>query len=147
MPQVIVSRLRAEGHRTRLCDTRIPSLFDVPESSAGSHMAECRRSLAGSDTRKSPARVAPGWSVGVPENRVTLSVTETCRLLGISRAWLYTLIRRGELTSVKIGNRRLIRVDSIVELLDRNERAPSETPPTVVQPAGTHGIHGACGDT
>jgi excisionase family DNA binding protein len=41
--------------------------------------------------------------------RLTLNVEEAARIIGISRRTMYELIRTGELCSVKIGSRRLIR--------------------------------------
>jgi excisionase family DNA binding protein len=42
------------------------------------------------------------------EPPLAFSVREFCRVVGVGRTTAYALIRRGELASVKIGNRRLI---------------------------------------
>lgn len=42
-----------------------------------------------------------------------LSIGETCRILGVGRSTLYDLIGSGELTTILIGRRRLVRVASI----------------------------------
>lgn len=139
MPHVIVSRLRVERHRASLRVIRVPPLSDVPKNSSTSHMAEAGPPPPVSDSRASPARVEPRWPIGVPADRAALSVAETCRLLGISRAWLYTLIRWGELASVSIGRRRLILVESIVKLLDGTERAPSAPSAAVERPPDEDG--------
>lgn len=47
------------------------------------------------------------------------SISEAANLLGIGRTNLYGLLNRGELVSVQIGTRRLIKSDSILALIDR----------------------------
>lgn len=42
------------------------------------------------------------------ENRFALSISETCQVLGISRAFLYVRIRTGEIKTFRLGGRRLI---------------------------------------
>ena len=44
---------------------------------------------------------------------LALSVAAAARRLGIGRSSIYKLIGTGELASIKIGRRRLIRVDVI----------------------------------
>jgi excisionase family DNA binding protein len=46
------------------------------------------------------------------------SVTDAARLLGIGRTALYELIGRGELPTVRIGSRRLIRDADLRAYLD-----------------------------
>ena len=41
-------------------------------------------------------------------NRLTLSVPETAKLLGISRALAYQLVARGELPSLRLGRRIVV---------------------------------------
>jgi excisionase family DNA binding protein len=53
----------------------------------------------------------------IEEKRRAFSVRETAQLCGISRATLYRLLKKGRITSIKIGNRRLIRDDQINALL------------------------------
>ncbi len=45
------------------------------------------------------------------------SVPEAAHMCGVSRATLYRLLKEGKITSIKIGNRRLIRDDQINALL------------------------------
>jgi excisionase family DNA binding protein len=52
-------------------------------------------------------------------NRLAVSPAEAARMLGIGRTKLYELIAANQLTSIKIGTRRLIRVSAIEEFLDR----------------------------
>jgi excisionase family DNA binding protein len=47
---------------------------------------------------------------------------DAAKVLGVSRARVYELMNDGTIPSLKLGARRLIRHDAIVELLDRLER-------------------------
>lgn len=47
------------------------------------------------------------------------SVDEAKRALGLGKTSIYNLIRAGELSSVRIGRRRLVRVDSAAALIAR----------------------------
>jgi excisionase family DNA binding protein len=49
---------------------------------------------------------------------LTISVAKTIKVLGLGRTTVYNLIRSGELETVKIGNRRLVKVESIRRLID-----------------------------
>jgi excisionase family DNA binding protein len=49
------------------------------------------------------------------------SVKDAAAVLGVSRSTVYELIASGELPSTKLGNRRLIRRQALVYLLDKNE--------------------------
>ena len=59
-----------------------------------------------------------------------LSVPEAAKVAGISRAALYHFITSGELPSLKIGNRRLVRVQTLrawlASLEQRNAGAPAD---------------------
>lgn len=48
----------------------------------------------------------------------TTSVSETAKALGLGRTKIYELIAEGRLETVRIGRRRLIKVESIRLLLD-----------------------------
>lgn len=48
------------------------------------------------------------------------SISEATASLGIGRTKLYELLAKGELTSINIGTRRLVKVESIHTMLDRN---------------------------
>jgi excisionase family DNA binding protein len=52
------------------------------------------------------------------EKRRALSIRETARTTGLSRATLYRLLNDGRLTTVKIGARRLVPVRALDALLD-----------------------------
>ncbi|WP_245656325.1 helix-turn-helix domain-containing protein [Novosphingobium naphthalenivorans] len=48
----------------------------------------------------------------------TTSITEATKALGLGRTSIYALINEGRLETVKIGRRRLIKVESIRQLLE-----------------------------
>lgn len=52
---------------------------------------------------------------------IAVSPDEAARLAGIGRTTLYAALAKGDLPSIKIGTRRLIRVDAIRDWLNRNE--------------------------
>ncbi|WP_296707186.1 helix-turn-helix domain-containing protein [Rhodoblastus sp.] len=53
--------------------------------------------------------------------RRALHVNEFCEAYGVSRSTAYRLIAEGKLETVKIGNRRLVPVDSAEALLESKE--------------------------
>jgi excisionase family DNA binding protein len=57
------------------------------------------------------------------EQRRALSIRETARMCGLSRATLYRLIADGKLVTLKIGARRLVPVSAIDALLSVNGSA------------------------
>ena len=52
---------------------------------------------------------------------IAVAPDEAARLAGIGRTTLYAALARGDLPSIKIGARRLVRVDAIREWLAGNE--------------------------
>lgn len=52
---------------------------------------------------------------------IAVSPDEAARLAGIGRTSLYAALAKGDLLSIKIGTRRLIRVDAIRDWLEQNE--------------------------
>lgn len=48
-----------------------------------------------------------------------VSIKEAAQRLGVGRTLTYHLIEQGQLDTVKIGSRRLVKVDSIKALVDR----------------------------
>lgn len=52
---------------------------------------------------------------------IAVSPDEAARIAGIGRTTLYAALAKGDLPSIKIGTRRLIRVDAIRDWLARNE--------------------------
>lgn len=59
-----------------------------------------------------------------PMPPMAVSPDEAARLAGIGRTTLYAALAKGEIPSIKIGTRRLIRVDAIRDWLARNETGP-----------------------
>ena len=53
--------------------------------------------------------------------RLTVSVTEAARLLGISRALAYELIARGELPAIRLGRRLVVPYRALERLVERAE--------------------------
>lgn len=49
---------------------------------------------------------------------ITCSVKDAARAIGIGHVTLYKLINAGKLDTVKVGKRRLIKVDSIHKLVE-----------------------------
>lgn len=48
-------------------------------------------------------------------------VLEAARLLGIGKTKAYELLSKGELDSIQIGTRRLVKMESIKAFIDRSE--------------------------
>lgn len=57
------------------------------------------------------------------DDRLTVSVSESCRLLGVGRTTVYELIAEGRIKTTRIGTRRLVLVDSLRELVTASEAA------------------------
>jgi excisionase family DNA binding protein len=66
------------------------------------------------------ARVIPA------EERLTLTVEEAARLLGISRAFAYEAVRRGEIPSIRIGRRVLVPKAALKRLVGSEPQSPDE---------------------
>lgn len=85
-----------------------------------------------------------------PENGVLehlLSLRETGQVLGISRAAVYRLIGRGELTLVHLGGRRLVDPGDLRTLIERNKsRLRSENDPAVTGSLVRTSAEGSGGD-
>lgn len=61
-----------------------------------------------------------------PMPPIAVSPDEGARLAGVGRTTFYAALAKGDLASIKIGTRRLIRVDVIRDWLIRNETGPKE---------------------
>jgi excisionase family DNA binding protein len=66
----------------------------------------------------------------VSEQRLTYTVEEAARLLGIGRGTTYEGVRTGEIPSVRIGRRVLVPRHALLALLDgdQNDEAPGDEP-------------------
>lgn len=51
--------------------------------------------------------------------RLAVSVHEACQIIGIGRTRLYQLINDGELASVRLGSRRLVKIEALREFIGR----------------------------
>ena len=56
--------------------------------------------------------------MAAPYDKLTLTVTECARLLGISRGSAYEGIRRGEIPSVRLGRRLLVPRAALERMLE-----------------------------
>ncbi len=55
-------------------------------------------------------------------DRITVSIVEAAKLLGVCRDRIYVLIRSGDLPARKLGNRTLVRRADIEKLVDELPR-------------------------
>lgn len=51
--------------------------------------------------------------------RIAYSIADAAKAVGLGRTTLYALIGEGRLQSLKIGNRRLIRKEALLALIDQ----------------------------
>ncbi len=56
------------------------------------------------------------------DNRLTLTVEEAAEILGISRAFAYALVRKGELPSLRLGRRLVVSRRALEQLLEGEQR-------------------------
>ena len=56
-----------------------------------------------------------------PEERLVYTVAEAGEMLGISRAFVYELVARGELPVIKLGRRRLVPKVGLLALVGQSE--------------------------
>lgn len=67
---------------------------------------------------RSPARESGREEPDLPAERLAYSADEAARLTGLSRDLLYDQMRRGNVSYVKIGRRRLINRQHLEQFLD-----------------------------
>ena len=77
-------------------------------------------------TRPAPPVAAAPAAAG--EERLTYTLTEAARRLGISRALAYEAAHRGELPVCRIGRRLLVPRTALARLLDQDEPTPDARP-------------------
>ena len=65
--------------------------------------------------------------------RLTVTITEAVRLLGIGRSTIYALMGRGDLAARKVGRRTLITTASIRTFLDALPAAEIAAPKDAVR--------------
>jgi len=74
---------------------------------------------SGVNARYAPSDThGPGERTSRTEIRLTMSVEEAAEVLGISRAFAYEAIHRGEIPHVKIGRRILVPKAALERLID-----------------------------
>jgi excisionase family DNA binding protein len=59
-------------------------------------------------------------TLSTPEERLVYTVAEASELLGISRAFAYELVARGELPVICLGRRRLVPKVALLALLGQH---------------------------
>jgi excisionase family DNA binding protein len=92
--------------------------------------------------RQSDANQAPRRSTDVPlegstrrvlpqpsnEDRLVVSVGEAAELLGISRAFAYELVARGDLPVIRLGRRRLVPKVALHALVEGDHMGDGQAP-------------------
>ena len=96
--------------------------ISTPSYWAG-HSAVLGDALAGAVAEgASPAGAALSSGAGAvaesPDRRLTWTVEEAASALGISRAFAYDAVRRGEIPAIKIGRRILVPRTALIRLLE-----------------------------
>ncbi|WP_373492492.1 helix-turn-helix domain-containing protein [Parasphingorhabdus sp.] len=61
----------------------------------------------------------PEHGVSSMDTQFLCSVPDAAKMLGIGRTKIYEMLTKGELVSMQIGTRRLVRIDSIKTLIER----------------------------
>jgi excisionase family DNA binding protein len=82
-------------------------------SSRQPRLPDSRRSTPSSSAHPDPSQPGPGPA----GERLAYSVNEVARLTGLSRDLLYDEMRRGNLSSEKIGRRRVITHEHLQQFL------------------------------
>ena len=74
-----------------------------------------------------------------PISRLALSTAEAAAAYGVSRAWLYPYVSSGQLPSIKLAGRRLIRVEALELFLRDREQGRDNGAATGSTPAAARG--------
>ena len=72
------------------------------------HPRELQEALAGAAAADAQGPGLASGAIAPLEDRLTLTVEEAAALLGISRAFAYEAVTRGEIPSIRIGRRILV---------------------------------------
>jgi excisionase family DNA binding protein len=62
---------------------------------------------------------------GIPPSKIAYTIKETTAAIGLSRSTIYKLIASGELQTIRIGKRRLIRAEALNRLVTGCEQVSS----------------------
>ena len=73
-----------------------------------------------------------------PEERLVYTVAEAGEMLGISRAFAYELVARGELPVIRLGRRRLVPKAGLLALVGQSEPEASLRPRPRLSPRALH---------
>lgn len=90
-------------------------------------LSDALRALT-TDTGASMAPTHAAGAVAPSAERLTLTVEEAAALLGISRAFAYEAVRRGEIPSIRIGRRVLVPRVALDRLVNGPEVGPDTQP-------------------
>ena len=85
---------------------------------------------AGNEARPGGGSVAAPGAIGSTQERLTLTVEEAAQALGISRAFAYEAVRRGDIPHIKIGRRLLIPKAKLDALLNAPSVGEPDPPPS-----------------
>jgi excisionase family DNA binding protein len=99
--------------RTTTPEPRRRSVHDGPETATLTHDLDDATDAADSEGRPSGG-LSP---FGTEDDRLVLSVAEAGERLGLSRAFAYELVARGELPVVRFGRRIVVPKAALLELL------------------------------
>lgn len=104
-----------------------PEKFAVVVGPAGwaSYPRELQEALAGAAAAAAGQGLASG-AIAPVGDRLTLTVEEAATLLGISRAFAYEAVGRGEIPSIRIGRRILVPKAALSRLAGGEPAAPAE---------------------
>lgn len=62
---------------------------------------------------------------GIPPSKIAYTIKEATAAIGLSRSTIYKLMASGELETIRIGQRRLIRAEALSRLLTGSEQVSS----------------------
>lgn len=60
-------------------------------------------------------------------NKDLLTIPEFCEAIGIGRSFVYTLLKRGDLTAIKIGRRTFIKREAVANWLGSLDNYPAKS--------------------
>jgi excisionase family DNA binding protein len=103
-------------HLAQFADALRSQLMDMAEGFE-SRARDADHSVAQRPEIANPKIAAPEQTL----EPVTRSIKDTAQLLGLGRSTIYRLIGEGQLETVKIGNRTLVKAASIRALAESND--------------------------
>ncbi len=57
------------------------------------------------------------------DNQYLCSVSDAAKILGVGRTKIYDMLAKGQILSMRIGSRRLVKVESIKAQIERGDAA------------------------